>query len=354
MSLSIYDNWGRLVEAVIRREQLWQMFHDRSPSVSSISSDFSLDSQVLDVCIDFPAVENSEKKEKTIKKGSSGLVLEMRVKRRDAIQWMSHGLLPESLRERIRSYDKYLMIRNLPKDLSKDIMRHICLAHLKRAPLFEKMDEQLLDAVCDRLKSVVYAKDRFTVREGDPVDAMLFIMRGKLLSVTSNGGRTNSYLRGGDFCGEELFIWVLDPHSSSDLPTSTRTVQALSKVQVFALVADDLKFVASQFQRLHGKQARYIFRYYSQQWRYWAARVIQVAWGHKYNYGKNKSVEARMLERIWPIMLQKPAELDFTAEDNVAYGNPYLTTYINDYDRAACIIQAAWRHYYGKKLSRKR
>ncbi|KAL2512035.1 Cyclic nucleotide-gated ion channel 1 [Abeliophyllum distichum] len=351
MSLSIYENWGRLVEAVIRREQLWQMFHDRSPSVSSISSDFSLDSQVLDVCIDFPAVENSEKKEKTVKKGSSGLVLEMRVKRRDAMQWMSYGLLPESLRERIMSYNKYLMVRNLPKDLSKDIMRHICLAHLKRVPMFEKVNEQLLDAVCDRLESVVYAKGSFTVREGDPLDAMLFIMRGKLLSVTSNGGRsTDSYLRGGEFCGEELFIWAFDRHSSSDLPISTRTVQALSKVQVFALVADDLKFLASQFRRLHGKQMRNNFRLYSQQWRNWAARVIQVAWGHKYNYGKNKSVEAIMLERIWPIMLQKPAEPDFTAEDNVAYGNPYLTTYINDYDRAACIIQVAWRHYYRKKL----
>ncbi|KAL2497264.1 Cyclic nucleotide-gated ion channel 1 [Abeliophyllum distichum] len=187
MSLSIYDNWERLVESVIRREQLWQMLHHQSPSVSSISSDFSLDSQVLDVCIDFPAVENSNKKEKTTKKGSSGLALEMRVKRQDAIQWMSHGLLPESLRERIRSYDKYLMIRNLPKDLSKDIMRHIFLAHLKRAPMFEKMDEQLFDAVCDHLIFVVYAKDSFIVREDDPVDEMLFIMRGKLLSMTSNG-----------------------------------------------------------------------------------------------------------------------------------------------------------------------
>ncbi|KAL2497269.1 Cyclic nucleotide-gated ion channel 1 [Abeliophyllum distichum] len=342
MSLCIYDNWERLVEAVIRREKLWQMFHDRSPSVSSISSDFSLDSQVLDVCIDFPAVENSEKKEKTTKKGSSGLALEMRVKRQDAIQWMSHGLLPESLRERMRSYDKYLMIRNLPKDLNKDIMRHIFLAHLKSGRVAGwggvAPDPPLLlggagrgagsgrwvflpSLVCDHLKFVVYAKDSFTVREDDLVDEMLFIMRGKLLSMTSNGGRTDSYLRDGDFCGEELFIWVLDPHSSSDLPISsrrsrrTRTVQALSEVQMFGLVADDLKFVASQFRRLHGKQMRYIFRFYSRQWRYWAARVIQVAWGHKYNYGKNKSLEVRMLERIWPIMLQKPAEPDFTAED---------------------------------------
>ncbi|CAI9768178.1 unnamed protein product [Fraxinus pennsylvanica] len=48
-----YDNWERLVRAVIRKEEIWQMFHDRSPSISSISSDSSLDSEDLDVPFDF-------------------------------------------------------------------------------------------------------------------------------------------------------------------------------------------------------------------------------------------------------------------------------------------------------------
>ncbi|CAI9775054.1 unnamed protein product [Fraxinus pennsylvanica] len=85
---NIYDNWERLVGAVIRREQLWQMFHDQSPSVSSTSSDSSLDSQVLDVPYDFSsprgsspyhelppsAVENFQKKEKSVEKEVSDLV----------------------------------------------------------------------------------------------------------------------------------------------------------------------------------------------------------------------------------------------------------------------------------------
>ena len=50
--------------------------------------------------------------------------------------------------------------------------------------MFEKMDEQLLDAMCDRLKPVLYTEDSFIVREGDLVDEMLFIMRGKLLTTT--------------------------------------------------------------------------------------------------------------------------------------------------------------------------
>ncbi|KAK2444273.1 cyclic nucleotide-gated ion channel [Trifolium repens] len=299
---------------------------------------------------------------------------EMRVKRRDAEQWMSHRLLPDSLRERIRRHEQYKwqetrgvdednLIRNLPKDLRRDIKRHLCLALLMRVPIFEKMDEQLLDAVCDCLKPVLYTKESCIVREGDPVDEMLFIMRGKLLTVTTNGGRTgffnSEYLKAGDFCGEELLTWALDPRSSSNLPISTRTVQTLSEVEAFALKAEDLKFVASQFRRLHSKQLRHTFRFYSQQWRTWAACFIQAAWrryckkkleeslreeenrlqdalakegGSSPSLGatiyasrfaanvlrairRNGTRKTRVPERLPPMMLQKPAEPDFTAEE---------------------------------------
>lgn len=303
---------------------------------------------------------------------------EMRVKRRDAEQWMSHRLLPENLRDRIRRYEQYKwqetrgvdeenLLSNLPKDLKRDIKRHLCLALLMRVPMFEKMDEQLLDALCDRLKPILYTEESYIVREGDPVDEMLFVMRGKLLTVTTNGGRTgffnSDYLKAGDFCGEELLTWALDPHSSANLPISTRTVQALTEVEAFALMADDLKFVASQFRRLHSKQLRHTFRFYSQQWRTWAACFIQAAWRRHCRKKMEESLreeedrlqdalmskaggsspslgatiyasrfaanalralrrnsgggsrKGRLPERISPMVLQKPAEPDFTAED---------------------------------------
>jgi cyclic nucleotide gated channel len=128
------------------------------------------------------------------------------------------------------------------------------------------MDEQLLDAMCDRMKPVLYTEKSCIIREGDPVDEMIFIMRGKVKTMTTNGGRTgffNSlFLMPGDFCGEELLTWALDPNSSSNLPTSTRTVETISEVEAFALMADDLKFVASQFRRLiNSKQLQHTFRY---------------------------------------------------------------------------------------------
>lgn len=218
---------------------------------------------------------------------------EMRVKRRDAEHWMSHRMLPDDLKARIRRYEQYKwqenrgveedsLIRNLPHDLRRDIKRHLCWSLLTRVPMFDKMDEQLLDALCYCLKPVLYTTDSIIVREGDPVVEMLFIMRGNILTTTTNGGRTGFFnavgLEVGDFCGEELLTWALDPNSSSSLPISTRTVRAVNDVEAFCLMPEDLKSVASQFRRLHSKQLQQTFRFYSQQWKTWGACFIQAAW----------------------------------------------------------------------------
>ncbi|GLU01346.1 hypothetical protein SLE2022_186580 [Rubroshorea leprosula] len=233
---------------------------------------------------------------------------EMRVKRRDSEQWMHHRMLPPELKERVRRYDQYKwletrgvdeehLVQGLPKDLRRDIKRHLCLALVRRVPLFENMDERLLDAICERLKPCLFTEKTYIVREGDPVDEMLFIIRGRLESVTTDGGRSGffnrSWLKEGDFCGEELLTWALDPKTGANLPSSTRTVKAWTEVEAFALIAEELKFVASQFRRLHSRQVQHTFRFYSQQWRTWAACFIQAAWRR---YSKRKSMELRRKE----------------------------------------------------------
>ncbi|KAL2227211.1 UNVERIFIED_CONTAM: putative inactive receptor kinase [Sesamum indicum] len=56
---AIYDNWERLVAAVLRKQQLWELFHDhsRSPSIRSEASDFSSSfnssSPLQDLALDF-------------------------------------------------------------------------------------------------------------------------------------------------------------------------------------------------------------------------------------------------------------------------------------------------------------
>ncbi|KAE7999369.1 hypothetical protein FH972_003808 [Carpinus fangiana] len=250
---------------------------------------------------------------------TTGRVEEMLVKKdriRQLEEWMARRLLPRKLRDRIRRSEEFTwketrgieeenLIRSLPKDLKRDIKRHLCLTLLRRVPLFYKMDGQLLDALCDRLKPVLYTEKSFIVREGDPVDEMLFIMRGNLATMTTNGGRTGflntADLKAGDFCGEELLTWALDPHSSTNyLPMSTRTVNALVEVEAYALMADDLKFVATQFRFLHSLEV--------------LLSTMEDVGSLLYpsSLAPVQGEKARVPQRLQPPLLQKPA----AAEDH--------------------------------------
>ncbi|EYU29181.1 hypothetical protein ABFS82_05G123300 [Erythranthe guttata] len=242
---------------------------------------------------------------------------EWRVKRRDTEEWMRHRQLPEGIQRRIRRFTQYkwfttrgvdeeTILRGLPTDLRRDIQRHLCLDLVRRVPFFSKMDDQLLDAICERLVSSLNTQGTYIVREGDPVAEMLFIIRGTLESSTTNGGRTGFFnsttLRPADFCGEELLAWALLPNSTLNLPSSTRTVRALTEVEAFALRAEDLKFVANQFRRLHSKKLQHTFRYYSHHWRTWAACFVQAAWRRfkKRKLAKSLSLQESFSdEQLW-------------------------------------------------------
>jgi len=74
------------------------------------------------------------------------------VKRRHEIElWMSHRMLPEDLKQRIRRFEHYkwqensgvdeeALIRNLPKDLRRDTKRHLCLALVRRVGIIHNHD----------------------------------------------------------------------------------------------------------------------------------------------------------------------------------------------------------------------
>ncbi|KAI4300281.1 hypothetical protein L6164_033678 [Bauhinia variegata] len=239
---------------------------------------------------------------------------EWRIKKTDTERWMHHRQLPNHLKQNVRRYDQFrwvatrgvdeeTILTNLPVDLRRDIKRHLCLNLVRQVPLFDQMDERMLDAICERLKPSLGTEGTCLVREGDPVNEMLFIVRGRLDSYTTNGGRTGFFnscrIGPGDFCGEELLPWALDPRPSIVLPSSTRTVKAITQVEAFALIAEDLKFVAAQFRRLHSKQLRYTFRFHSHQWRTWAACFIQAAW---FRYKRRK--EATEMRKMDKLMLQ--------------------------------------------------
>ncbi|CAH1439553.1 unnamed protein product [Lactuca virosa] len=139
------------------------------------------------------------------------------VRRHDQYKWLeTHGVGEES------------MVRNLPNYPRRDINRHICVDLLKRVPLFKNMNERLLDDICQRLKPRLYTHNSYLIREGDPVNEMLFIIRGCLDSETTDGLFNSGFLKEGDFCGAELLIWAVDPESGANHPSSTRTLKAMA------------------------------------------------------------------------------------------------------------------------------
>ncbi|KAM7471323.1 hypothetical protein LguiA_009506 [Lonicera macranthoides] len=265
----------------------------------------------------------------TYLQSTSARLEEWRVKRRDTEEWMRHRQLPPDLQDRVRRFVQYKwlatkgvdeedILRSLPLDLRRQIQRHLCLALVRRVPFFSQMDDQLLDAICERLVSSLSTKDTYIVREGDPVNEMLFVIRGELESSTTNGGRSGFFncitLKAGDFCGEELLTWALIPTSPLNLPSSTRTVKSLTEVEAFALRAKDLKFVAKQFKRLHSKKLQHAFRYYSHQWRSWGACFIQAAWRR---YKRKKLAEELAIQENLYYM-QLPDD-DINYEDDADY-----------------------------------
>ncbi|XP_031262125.1 cyclic nucleotide-gated ion channel 1-like [Pistacia vera] len=183
---------------------------------------------------------------------------------------------------------------NLPKDLRMNIKRELCLELLKKVEEFKKLNETTLDALCDCVKPAFYIERTHIIREGDPIEEMLFIVHGKLWTYTSKAKTTASasasestehckenknknckikdHLKDGDFCGEEFIAWALDEPSSSNLPMSTRTIQALTKVEAFALVADDLKNVFIKYHLSSSCELNLNHPMIQ------AARVIQDAW----------------------------------------------------------------------------
>ncbi|KAJ9683465.1 hypothetical protein PVL29_019162 [Vitis rotundifolia] len=251
---------------------------------------------------------------------------EWRVKRRDTEEWMRHRQLPPALQERVHRFVQYKWLATrgvheesilhwLPLDLRREIQRHLCLGLVRRVPFFAQMDDQLLDAICERLTSSLSTEGTYIFREGDPVNEMLFIIRGQLESSTTNGGRSGFFnsitLRPGDFCGEELLTWALMPNPSINMPSSTRTVRSLCEVEAFALTAEDLKFVASQFRRLHNKKLQHAFRYYSQQWRTWGTCYLQNAWRR---YKKRKLAKELARQESYNYMLIPDQEYNLTDE----------------------------------------
>lgn len=216
----------------------------------------------------------------------------MKLRVRDLERWMRRRQLPAHLRHRVRRYewhrwaatrgaDEEGMIRGLPEGLRRDIKRHLCLDLVRQVPLFEQMDDLILDNICERLKPHLFIKGEMVIREGDPVQRMLFLIRGHLHSSheLSNGQTSICYLGPGNFCGDELLSWCLRRPFVELIPPSSATLTSIDFTEAFGLEAQDLKYVTEHFRyKFVNEKLKRTARYYSSGWRTWAVVTIQIAW----------------------------------------------------------------------------
>ncbi|KAJ4959999.1 hypothetical protein NE237_019909 [Protea cynaroides] len=226
--------------------------------------------------------------------------LEMQLRRRDVERWMSHRRLPVELRRQVRLSERFnwaatqgvneeTLLQNLPEHLQREIRSHL-FKFLKKVRIFALMDDHILDAIRERLRQKTYIKGSKILNCGDPIEMMVFIVRGKMESV--GGDRNTVPLSVGDVCGEELLTWCLENSSVNKdgwkirMPgqrlLSNRMVKCLTNVEAFSLRASDLEEVTILFARfLRNSHVQGAIRYESPYWRVFAATGIQVAWRYR-------------------------------------------------------------------------
>ncbi|CAN8258977.1 unnamed protein product [Cochlearia groenlandica] len=226
--------------------------------------------------------------------------MEMMLRRRDVEQWMSHRLLPEDIRKRVREAERFnwaatrgvnedLFFENMPEDLHRDIKRHL-FKFLKKVRIFSLMDESILDAIRERLKQRTYIRSSTVLHRGGLIEKMVFIVRGEMESIGEDGYVLP--LSEGDVCGEELLTWCLERSSINPNGTrtkmplkglvSSRNVRCVTNVEAFSLSVADLEDVTSLFSRiLRSNKVQGAIKYDSPYWRLRATMQIQVAWRYR-------------------------------------------------------------------------
>nr|BAM44885.1 cyclic nucleotide gated channel 2 [Phragmites australis] len=216
----------------------------------------------------------------------------MQLRFRDMEWWMRRRQLSCRLRQRVRKYERERwaavtgdeemeMIKDLPEGLRRDIKRYLCLELVKQVPLFHGMDDLILDNICDRLRPLVFCSGEKVIREGNPVQRMVFILQGKLRSTQplTKDVVATCMLGAGNFLGDELLSWCLRRPFVDRLPASSATFECVESAQAFCLDAPDLRFITEHFRyNFANEKLKRTARYYSSNWRTWAAVNIQLAW----------------------------------------------------------------------------
>ncbi|XP_060971297.1 cyclic nucleotide-gated ion channel 1-like isoform X1 [Cannabis sativa] len=177
----------------------------------------------------------------------------MKLKEQEIEVWIEKNGLPKEEKTSIMLKVKHKLKENkqvdaenllsiLPPQDAKRLKLLLCLPLLKKVPLFENMEREILELICAHLKVVIYTESSYMIREGDPLDRMIFITHGTAWAYTNNNSDSVSTrrLKKCDYFGEELLEWSRTHTNITDFPIGTTNVKSHTKVEAFSLMANDL------------------------------------------------------------------------------------------------------------------
>ncbi|XP_008233408.1 PREDICTED: uncharacterized protein LOC103332441 [Prunus mume] len=135
-----------------------------------------------------------------------------------------------------------------------DLFTFVRLTRLKKVEIFREMDNQVLEAISERLYTVTYPfANTHIIPEKEQLKMMFFVVRGEVTIKSDSTIEGPKTCQMGGFYGEELAYWVTTwvSHSSFPaklpLPTGSALSGPRGTVEILALSADDLKSVLSKF-----------------------------------------------------------------------------------------------------------
>lgn len=229
--------------------------------------------------------------------------VDMQLRRHDVEAWMARRQLPPKLRRKVREAERFRwaankgvdeeqLLKELPEDIEKEIRKALCLDLIKKVRLFTFMEEQVLDAICERLHQSLYIQGSIILRRNYPIEKIHFFIKGNLQSEGEDG--SVQPLKSA-VCGEELLTWCLDSKQLSGRRArhrlamgqhaiSSTTVKCLGNVEAFSLSAQDLEEVVTLYSRfLQDSKVQRAISYESRYHRSRAATCIQAAWRNRSN-----------------------------------------------------------------------
>ncbi|KAL6282751.1 hypothetical protein ACE6H2_013680 [Prunus campanulata] len=186
--------------------------------------------------------------------------------KKEAIEtWMNKNDIPDDMKKEImkninKKWDEdkdgvLESLFNVLPDYEKKSLKYVlCLKILSQEPLLQLMDDKVLKMMCDYLQPKTYEVDRFIFKKDHPINRLLLITEGTVLTYKHTRGEETKKdsgaapssspsreLREGTVYGQELLTWSSNQSGIHSHPICSENVQCQTKVvEGFVLSAEDL------------------------------------------------------------------------------------------------------------------